>query len=292
MKVNLVQATTPDGLWLDGALHVADSRDTDVGVDAVLCLHGAASNFYSSLLTDLASHFLDAGITLLRVNTRGHDGISTSATAAGAYRGGAAYEDVDECRHDVRGWIDFLRQQGYERIALLGHSLGAIKAVYSQAHDPHEAIKCVLAVSPARLSHSYFRETPHGARFFDTYMTAKEHVTAGRGGTLMQVVVPIPLVITAASYVDKYGPEERFNILKFADRVTCPTFYTFGELELQSGMAFVRLPESLADLPDGTSSREIITLGGADHMYTGVRDVLAERLIAWLRGQRDGDAAK
>lgn len=103
----------------------------------------------------------------------------------------------------------------------------------------------------------------------------------------MQVIVPIPLVITAAGYVDKYGPEERFNILKFADRVTCPTFYTFGELELQTGIAFVGLPEALADLPEGESSREIITLDGADHMYTGVRDVLGERLIAWLRGGRD-----
>ncbi|MCH8043191.1 MAG: alpha/beta fold hydrolase [Planctomycetes bacterium] len=290
MKVDLVQATTPDGLRLDGALHVAEPCASDAPINAVLCLHGAGSNFYSSLLTDIAPHFVEAGIALLRVNTRGHDGISTSATATGAYRGGAAYEDVDECRYDVRGWIDFLRQQGYERIALLGHSLGAIKAVYSQAFDPHEAIRCVLAVSPARLSHSYFRETPRGSRFFDTHATAKEHVEAGRGGTLMQVIVPIPLVITAAGYVDKYGPEERFNILKFADRVTCPTFYTFGELELQTGIAFVGLPEAIADLPEGKSSREIITLGGADHMYTGVRDVLAERLIAWLRGQRDSDA--
>jgi pimeloyl-ACP methyl ester carboxylesterase len=291
VKVDLVQTTTPDGLRLDGALHDADARANDSPVDAVLCLHGAGSNFYSSLLADLAGHFARAGITLLRVNTRGHDGISTSGTANGACRGGAAFEDVDECRHDVRGWVDFLQQRGFKRIALLGHSLGAIKAIYSQAHDPHEAIKCVLAVSPARLSHSYFRETKHGARFFETYATAKEYVESGRGGTLMQVIIPIPLVITASSYVEKYGPEERFNILKFADQVTCPTFYTFGELELQSGIAFVGLPESLADLPGRDASREIITLDGADHMYTGVRDALAERLIAWLRAHRDSDAS-
>ena len=62
MKVDFVRAIAHDGLHLDGALHVVDASATDATVDAVLCLHGAGSNFYSSLLTDLASHFLDAGV--------------------------------------------------------------------------------------------------------------------------------------------------------------------------------------------------------------------------------------
>ena len=48
---------------------------------------------------------------------------------------GAAYETVDDCRHDVTAWVEFLKSCGHKRIILIGHSLGGLDARRLQA-DP------------------------------------------------------------------------------------------------------------------------------------------------------------
>src|SRR5262245_41740534 len=101
--VDLVHTTTLDGLRLDGAYQPppADAAHP-LALDGVCLLHGTGGNFYgSTLLEAVAERLLTLGCAALRVNTRGHDPVSNAATARGGLRQGAAYEAVDDCRHDV-----------------------------------------------------------------------------------------------------------------------------------------------------------------------------------------------
>ena len=52
----------------------------------------------------------------------------------GGRRQGAA-EIMDDCRHDLAAWLDWLRQRVGPHVGLLGHSLGAVKCLYASAHD-------------------------------------------------------------------------------------------------------------------------------------------------------------
>src|SRR5437870_7527786 len=136
MLVDLIQTATRDGLRLDGIFQAPAVAGSPFGVDALCLLHGTGGNFYSSTLFDaFAEHLLSRGCAVLRANTRGHDGISTAATARGGQRLGAAYEVVDECRHDVAAWLASLRQRTGPRVGLLGHSLGAVKCLYALAQE-------------------------------------------------------------------------------------------------------------------------------------------------------------
>jgi pimeloyl-ACP methyl ester carboxylesterase len=289
MLVELVEAVTPDGLRLHGALHRAATAST-VGLDVILCLHGTGSNFYdSSLWAGLIPRMLSWGASALAVNTRGHDGISTlHGSPAGRHVLGSAYELVDDCRHDVAGWLGLLRQRGFGRIGLLGHSLGAVKAVYSLAHapaaqQPESSVECLLAISPPRLSHSYFKSTPRGPGFVQEYNRAEEHVRAGQPDLLMEVRFPLPYVVTAAGYIDKYGPAERYNILPLVAGVPCPQLYTYGTVELQYGMAFREMPEALAAAAVPGRQLDVAVVAGADHVYTAAHADLAARIERWLR---------
>ena len=47
-------------------------------------------------------------------------------------------------------------------------------------------------------------------------------VKAGQGDELFTSKFPFPLLITAAGYIDKYGPAERYNLLKFAADLALP----------------------------------------------------------------------
>jgi pimeloyl-ACP methyl ester carboxylesterase len=243
-----------------------------------------AGNFYqSSTFEPLLPKLQAAGYPTLAVNTRGHDSVFGAQLGNVRKRLGAAYEMVDDCRQDITAWIKFLAGRGHERVILLGHSLGAIKAVYAQANEQHPGVVAVIAVSPPRLSYTAFMNAPESSLFFESMSIARELSKEGADDELFTAKFPFPLLITAGSYIDKYGPAERYNILEFTQQLRCPTLFTYGSKELaQGGIAFAGMPDAINKLPSH-AMREVLTIDGADHFYSGVQDQLAERVGEWLK---------
>jgi pimeloyl-ACP methyl ester carboxylesterase len=287
MHVELVRTTTRDGLRLDGALvESADTRSPapDSRLSATILLHGVAGNFYTSSTFDaVIPRLQELGLAVLSVNTRGHDSVFGSMAGNVRRRLGAAYETVDDCRLDIGAWIELLASRGHSSVVLIGHSLGAIKAVYAQAHEKWPHVAAVVAASPPRLSYSAFMNSAESSVFWESMSTAERMVAEGRGDELFTGKFPFPLLITAAGYIDKYGPAERYNILRFAADLACPALFTYGSKELSGeGIAFANLPEALMSLPN-SKHRSAIVIDGADHAYTGVSDELAATVLEWLQ---------
>jgi dienelactone hydrolase len=279
MLVDLVQVTTRDGVRLDGAYQAAAGASPGA-IDAAVCVHGTGSNFYGSTLFDaLAEQLLSLGVAVLRVNTRGHDLVSTAATPRGGRRQGAAYEVLDDCRHDLAAWAAWLRERVGPRIGLIGHSSGAVKCLYAQAHDPDVRATRVVALSPPRLSHALFAASDKGAEFRETYDRATSLVAAGEPEALLDVRVPLPFVITAAGFAEKYGRDERYDYLRFLDHVGCPVLVTLGEVEMAGHMAFRGASEAIRGAAPPVA---VEVVAGADHFYTGRREELAHLLVGWL----------
>ncbi len=286
MLVELVRTTTRDGLRLDGALALPDNSRREAASSlppAAILLHGVAGNFYtSSTFEPLIPKLQSLGMAVLAVNTRGHDSVFGSMAGNVRRRLGAAYETVDECRLDVAAWIDLLASRGHERVVLIGHSLGAIKAVYAPAHDEWPQVAAVVAASPPRLSCAAFLNSGESSVFRESLSTAEQMVAAGQGDALFTGKFPFPLLITASGYIDKYGPAERYNILRFAANLPCPALFTYGSKELShGGIAFAGLPEALLELPH-SHRRSVVVIDGADHVYSGTSEMLAAAIAGWL----------
>jgi len=288
MLVDLVRTTTPDGMRLDGALHAATSPRRDF--DLAICLHGVQTNFYSSSLIEaLVEPLTRTGISVLRVNTRGHDGV-TAATVADRRRWqGAAFEIIDECRHDVQGWLAWAAQHGYQRVLLLGHSLGAIKCLYAAAHEDLPLVRAIAALSPPRLSYSHFREGFDNDKFFESLATAQSLVQHRTPDALFQAKFPFPLFITASGYLDKYGPRERYNFLAFLQSVRVPVLFAFGSKELTQSAVFSGIREAIADVDHSGDQLQVVTIDGADHIYSGKHAALGGALANWLQSFASSD---
>jgi pimeloyl-ACP methyl ester carboxylesterase len=164
----------------------------------------------------------------------------------------------------------------------MGHSLRAIKALYAAAQEPRESIRRLVAVSPPRLSHSFFKEGLESARYFETLSTAQDMVEAGREGELFLAGYPFPLYITAAGYIDKYGPEERYNYFKFAERIGVPVLFTYGERELEGSAAFAGIVEEVSRMAAEKEAWRVVTIPRADHNYTAQHGALGEAVVEWL----------
>jgi len=289
MHVELVRTVTRDGLRLDGALTLtrrASEGSPASNATAAILLHGVASNFYtSSTFEPLIGRLNELGIAALSVNTRGHDLVFGASLGTVRRRFGASYETVDDCRLDIAAWIEFLKSRGFLRIVLIGHSLGAVKAVYATAQDKFAGVIAVVAVSPPRLSYSAFMSATESSQFWESMNTAEQMVKAGKSEELFTSTFPFPLLVTAAAYIDKYGPAERYNILKFAANLPCPALFTYGGKELTSGgVPFAGVPDALKSLP-GAERRAVEVVDGADHVYTGLSGKLADTSAAWLESQ-------
>jgi pimeloyl-ACP methyl ester carboxylesterase len=280
MHIELLYVQTADALRLDGVLIPANAGGTDYGVDCLLCVHGTGSNFYASaFFNGLTPHLLEAGLPLLRVNTRGHDLIATSAGKIH----GSAYERVSDCVTDFQAWLQLLAERGYRRIGLLGHSLGALKGIFALSQHEWPAIVRLLAISPPWLSHDRFAAGRKSDLFRSTLSEAQAHVAAGRGEALMEVLFPLPYVVTASGYVDKYGPDERYHVPRLLKQLTTPTLVTFGTEELGEGGPFAGLPEEIERLKAaGEASADVRVIAGANHQYLGCHAELAGHVLRWL----------
>lgn len=285
MLIDLLRVTAADGLLLDGALQEPQGSPTvERPIDACLLLHGTGSSFYgSTLLEGLAAILGGWGVAVLRANTRGHDGISVAVLANGGRRlQGAAYEIVDDCRHDVAAWLALLADRGYRKVLVLGHSLGAVKALYALAHECPTNAWGVVAISPPRLAYSWFCQSAERETFLADCARAQAAVEASEGQRLLEVKFPLSYAISAAGYLDKYGPAERYNVLKFTARVPRPVLVTYGGAEL-AHPAFCRMPEELQAIPPEASALRVCVVPGADHLYSSQHGELAEQIDFWLR---------
>ena len=149
MLVDLLHITTRDGVRLDG-VYQAPATPSSLLIDGAILVHGTGSNFYGSTLFDaLADRLVSLGVGVLRVNTRGHDLMSTASTARGGRRLGAAYEVVDDCRHDLAAWVDRLQGLSGSRVGLdLACCERQVPSNSSRSMRRHYAHACVRHSSP------------------------------------------------------------------------------------------------------------------------------------------------
>jgi len=281
MSVRLVRSRTEDDLRLDGVLHLPPaeaSRCDDWPADLVVLVHGTAGNFYAAgILEHVAAAVSNSGTPALRINTRGHDGLVGK-------RGGAAFENVDECRLDLAAWCSWAHENGSQRIILVGHSMGGVKSVYATAAAAVDPV-AIVAISPPRFCHQMYQEHPAAGDFREDYARATEMVALGRGNELLQVRQPLPMWIQANGYIEKYGPDDRYDLLSHLPRVGCPVLVLLGEQTVERSPAFSSLPDDLDGLNLSPDRLAIEVIPGADMHYTNDPDEPVRRAIDWL-GER------
>ncbi|MCZ6887503.1 MAG: alpha/beta fold hydrolase, partial [Gammaproteobacteria bacterium] len=176
-----------------------------------------------------------------------------------------------------------LQAQGHQRVMLAGHSLGAVKSIFTQATDPVADLAGVIALSPPRLCHEAQVDSVNGKRFVETYERARELAASGRGDDLFAAVVPIPAIFAAAQYVKKYGPENRYDLARHFPNVACPALLVLGTKEARDLVSIGATAALVEDLQKSVRDLSVRMFEGADHAYTGMIDDVCAALIEWLR---------
>ena len=229
MLVDLITITTGDGMPLDGIYCEPAAGVTPKGpVDAMLLIHGSGGSFYRVATKAMAEDLRNQGYACLAINTKGHDTV-WSPQGSGQYYGNAL-EILDNSRYDLRAGIDYLWEKGYRNIGLLGHSMGAVKVGYYAATEDDDRVATLIPISPVRLSYSYYMQSEDADEFRGIIERADQMEAEDRALELMEVRFPIAQMFSAASYLDKHGPAERYNLVALAPKIKVPMLVMGGEL--------------------------------------------------------------
>jgi pimeloyl-ACP methyl ester carboxylesterase len=274
----LVWTKTEDGANHDGVV-IRPTRPSRPL--AVVWIHGFSGRFCEPFIIRIGRQLASEGYPVVSGNNRGHHLGSRISSSDGKTRlAGAWWEKVSESPLDVAAWIAYAEMLGHSRIALVGHSYGALKSVWYQGeHQDARVAGVVSASGPIRL-HSGWSDDA------DVRSAAEKLVAENRGhellpwqvqGTNLSSMSAQTLVDSARARPDIYGVEAANSPLS---KIRCPILAIFGTNEERVGTA----PDLETIRQNARSASRVDTamIEGADHVYTGREAEVGSVLLEWL----------
>jgi len=278
----LVHVQTKDDIADSGALF-APPKDVTKPI-AVIWIHGWGVNFYFPTYVEIARALAKRGYTTITANTRMHDiGNVEAWRGEKRIRGGGYWGVPSEQTQDLAGWIDFAQRLGFSRVILVGHSdgWGAVRRYQWQTQDSRVA-GLVVASGPI--------EADAGTPDPDQIAQARKMMADGQPEDL--VIIPkrsSPSFVSAATLVDIIDtpPELKdFFGVQTAHpgitRVHCPLlafFGTNGDVGDEKDLEWLK--DSMKRQRGGPGSVTTALIEGANHMYTGQEDRVAQVIADW-----------
>ena len=271
----IVYTDTEDGLILEGVV----IRPTTAGPRpfAVVWVHGLTGRFYEkcSLLPcrDLAAE----GYTVVSGNNRGHHfGARIPRKAAAPVLAGGGWERFDESPHDVDAWITFVTSLGFERVVLIGHSLGALKVAHYQALRQDPRVAGLVAASAALPIARLDPEVTALAERMEAEGRGQDLLPWGssRGGAGTHSATTI--LNRVRTGLDQFGLDDPDPAI---GKVRCPVLAFFGIVQdtgAEADLERIRRNAKAAERVD-TAMVE-----GSNHIYTDRESAVARVILRWL----------
>ncbi|MBE0599526.1 MAG: alpha/beta fold hydrolase [Desulfuromonadales bacterium] len=268
----LVSTRTDDGVLLHGALFESEPH----GVTAVLIVHGGWGNFYTGLGRFLPAALVADGIACLSLNNRGHD---YGTFADGERCIGLLREQFKDSPKDIEAGLRLLKQRGYRRLVLVGHSYGASKAAYSQILEPDPDVMGMILCSPAALMRDvwkYYLDIPYE----EAVREAQGMVEAGQGEkfVIFRHRGPAPIICTAQTFLSVWGPNPGPDLCKFIGEWNRPLLVTV----CQGDRICRDYSRVVYEHAGNAEPRELALLAGGNHDYHRAEESLEQVLLTWL----------
>ena len=266
------------GLTLNAKLDLAPGKRLVDG--AILIVHGGLAHRDMELVTALRNQLKQQGYNTLAINLSlgidGRHGMYDCQTTH-RHRNGDATEEIGV-------WVNWLKQQGAQRVALLGHSRGGAQtALYVIERNP-KIVTALALMAPS------IRENTNPAEYQRRFQQplapvleqAQKLVKAGKGQTVLKPVGVLNCAdssATADAFVSYYNQSPSLDSPSLIPKLRKPTLVLVaGNDEVVLG-----LDQKLAPLADG-QRLQMHVIAGADHTFRDLyADDAVELIVAFLK---------
>lgn len=215
LQSQLIQARTQDGLVLPGVhLPAPQKRAVLIWVPGL----GGAFTSHLARTEQLAKELGRQGVGLGVFNTRGSYTVAHLKTAYGKSHkriaAGEAFERFADCVLDLDAMVRTMKQFGYRKIFLAGHSTGANKVAYYGARTKQKLAGTIL-LGPVSDIPTLRHEL--GSRFFPLVNRARAMVRQGRGDELLPARLAGTWFWSARRFISLAVPKQAEDTFPYYD---------------------------------------------------------------------------
>lgn len=279
IKGEIVKFLASDDLLING-LYLENNSDT-----CVIHIHGLFSSMISSVGENILNVCYNLGIRGILVNTRG-SGVVTGfkrkiGTEYERIMGGTSYEIFEESLFDIKGTIDFLKEKGYKKFILCGHSTGCQKTTYYCLKSKIKDIIGLILLAPAD-DLNIAKELELKEKFESTLKRAKENQE-----NKILFENDNFMLLSAKRFYDLYKEDSiegnLFNYkkeLEHISKVEIPILSIFGSEEEYAVISVEEMLEKISKYYVNDKSKTKILSG--DHGFTGFEKELEKEVLSWI----------
>lgn len=209
--MKIVQTKSPDGIYFKGLISEAENAK---GI--IINIHGmsgsALDNAYYPIMHD---KYVKAGWSFLACEHRGTGAITQFNTEDGELINlGNAFEIFEDCVHDIQGWVNFAKEQGYKNIWLQSHSLGPSKVAYFMFSTKSQDVNGLIWISPSDMIGLV--HDPEGAKDHARLLPeALKLISEGKPKQLLSNFLWGTNFMSAESYIHFFGDNAKDAIFNY-----------------------------------------------------------------------------
>jgi len=278
-----------DGLELD-ALLFEPKKKNPRGI--VIHIHGKEGHFIQNhFVTVMGYTYPLYGYSFLTFNNRGHDYLADmlrkSTQGYEWVTKGTAYDLIEECVYDIGGVVSYVRDLGYKKIILQGHSIGPHKIVYYLAKRPKHGIEKVILLSSGDVR--YLLDA-YVKGWKDYIPLAEKLIKKGKGDELMPVRLWSNALVSAKTfwhYTKEDSDEWIFNFshpelgFKYFDKIKLPILAVSPENDIAIGVKSAKAMQLIKERTISQDFKSLI-IKNTVHNYAGKEEELALGVMKWL----------
>lgn len=278
--IDLLYEITEDEIELEGTYF--DSKKKDI---CVLFIHGQAQSILNNSFTyKLGKYLSDKGISFLYGHNRGHNYINCLHKSDGSLLvEGATFEIFEDSLKDIDIWMKKIKDYGYKKIILMGHSLGCNKALYYLSKK--EMVDgLILASAPDMVGITKKEES----NFLEILKEAEDAVKRGKPRQILSNLLGETDYMSAATFInenkensniDNFPIERNPLVFSQLSKVSIPILSFAGGLEYPTYLKQDILKDKAINSEDFTYK----IIDGANHFYYGKEEELNELIYNWMK---------
>ena len=290
MNYKFIQVYTEDNIKLSGLVSQGDKEKI-----AHIFIHGFETDFYShSFYHSITQKLTEQGNSCILTQHRG-TGLYTEfikEDGDGVYIG-SFHEKIEDAHLDISAFVEYLLSKGFQKISLIGHSLGTIKAVrYLFEGKYKDKISSLVLLSPFD-KNAWIHKKSHG-KWSENLKIAEQKISSGAGDE----IVPIPewedYPVTFNTYYSWYNQTDLSCIWDFyrkdynfpiLNQISIPVKVILGNNdEFMDFPEYYVSPKSALDkIKENIENSETVLLNGCDHVFLGFEEQLSEEIASFAR---------
>lgn len=279
--MDLFYEYTEDDLMLQGTYFDSGNKEL-----CILFVHGQAQSIIDNRFAYIiAKKLSNNNISFLYGHNRGYSYINCMSKKDGTMEKlGSTFEIFEDCIKDISVWVKKIKELGYKKIVLMGHSLGCNKSLYYLSQN-NNLIDGVIFLSPPDMIGITKIEEENFEQFMEE---AQKNINNNESDKILNNLLCKFDYISSKTFVDFYTennaidnfPIERNpKVFEQLFNIKIPILSMAGSLEYKTYLEQKLLKEKAINCKDYS----YYIIDGSNHFYNGYEDIVSEHIIKFVK---------